>query len=217
VATLFVIRPIWVSEIMIHLPLLKSLRWPFREILQLQFFLHLFFVIRPPGGPLLFQRLIISAGVLIFISPLFFYPAPSFNPMQLDRDLLFSRQSETYWSEVKTLLAPGDVIVPVADTDVLRNDPFRVPFSLIGAYNYPILFEVKSGTGYSITAPRNQLYLQTRPATYSGIFRPESEAAVLKERPNVRFIILESIDPLRITLSSRSGPPIDLVPLLPTP
>jgi hypothetical protein len=40
-AAFLAIRPAWLGEIMTHVPLLRSMRWPFREILEMQFFLHL--------------------------------------------------------------------------------------------------------------------------------------------------------------------------------
>jgi hypothetical protein len=215
VISLLVIRPHWVSALMIHLPILKSLQWPFREILQLQFFLHLFLVLRPPGGSLFFRRLITFAGAFLFVFPLFFLPAPTFNPMKLDRDLLFSGRSTRYWNQVKLQLSPDARIVPVFDPHLYLQHPFDVPFSLMGACNLPILFQVESAAGYSATAPRDQLYLQVPPATSLGIYTPEQEAAILEERPEVKFITLEGLHPLRITLSSRGGPTIDLTPDLP--
>ena len=216
-AALLVVRPAWISEIMLHLPVLRSMRWPFREILQLQFFLHLFFILRPLGGPSLFQRVTIITGMVIFVCPLFFLSAPSFNPMEVDRQLLFSGVSEGYWKKVKALLAPGEVIVPVMNPNLTMAERYMAPYSLIGACNYPIYFQVNSGTGYSLTVPRDQLYIHPHPYTNSGIFLPSQEADILKERPNVRFVTLESVDPLRLTLSPPTGPPIELTPFLAEP
>ncbi len=215
VAALLIIRPLWVSEILIHLPLLKSMRWPFREILQLQFFLHLFLVLRPPGGTLRFQRLITAAGVFVYVFPLFFLPPPTFFAMKMDRDLLFSGKAARYWERVKEQVGPDACIVPVVNPDLVIFHPFEIPFSLLGAYNFPILYQVKCGSGYSATAPHDQLYIKLPPAINMGIYAPEQKAAVLKERPDVKFITLESVDPLRITLSSRDGPTIDLTPEIP--
>jgi hypothetical protein len=216
-AALMVVRPAWISEIMLHLPVLRSMRWPFREILQLQFFLHLFLILRPLGGPPLFQRVTIIAGIFIFVCPLFFLAAPSFHPMEVDRQLLFSGVSENYWKKVKGLLAPGEVIVPVLNPNLTMAGRYVAPLSLIGACDYPILFQVPSATGYSPTVPRNQLYLHVPPQTNTGIYFPGQEAEILKERPNVRFVTLESIEPLRLTLSSAAGPPLDLTPFLVEP
>ncbi len=43
-----VCRPVWIAEIMMRLPIFKSMRWPFRELVQFEFFFHLFLLLRPP-------------------------------------------------------------------------------------------------------------------------------------------------------------------------
>lgn len=215
-AVLFVVRPTWLGEILSHIPVLRSMRWPFREILQLQFFLHLFFILRPLGGPAPFQRVIILLGVFLFVCPLFFVPAPSFNLMAADRHLLVSGAAARYWQNVKALLQPGEVIVPMMKAGLSAQDRYEAPYSLIGAYNYPELFQVTAATGYTLTVPRDQAYLAATTALNSGIYAPSQMDAIRRERPNVRFITLESVKPLRITLSSPKGP-IDLTPLLADP
>jgi len=215
-AVLLVIRPTWLGEAMSHLPVLRSMRWPFREILQLQFFLHLFFVLRPLGGPPPFQRVIICLGVFLFAFPLLFLPAPSFNAMDADRHLVVSGAAARYWDKVKALFQPGEVIVPVMRADLSLQDRYAAPYSLIGAYNYPELFDVIAATGYTLTVPSDQAYLIVPSTSISGVHTPEQEQEILRERPNVRFITLESVTPLRITLSSPKGP-VDLAPLLSNP
>jgi hypothetical protein len=212
-AALLVIRPAGVNDVLAHIPLLRSLRWPFREILELQFFLHLFFVLRPLGGPVWLRRGAISIGAFIFIAPLPLLPAPSFNPMVVDRFLLFSGLADEYWAKVKTLLGPDDVLVTIADPALVGENTLRIPFTLLGTANYPCLFQFRSGSGYSVTVPSDQLYLHAHGVMNMGIYSPRDKAAILAERPNVRFVTLESVDPLRITLSSRAGPPIDLTAL----
>ncbi|HEX4141890.1 MAG TPA: hypothetical protein VHY09_16190 [Candidatus Methylacidiphilales bacterium] len=215
-AVLLAIRPAWLGEIMAHIPVLRAMRWPFREILQLQFFLHLFLILRPLGGPRPFQRLIIFLGIALFICPLFFLPAPSFNVMDRDRQLLFSGAAARYWDHVKTQLQPGEVIVPVMNPGLGAMDRYEAPYSLIGAYNYPELFAVTAAAGYTLTVPRDQIYLATMSNLNNGIYAPDQEAQIRVERPNARFITLESVQPLRLTLSSPSGP-IDLTPFLSAP
>ncbi len=63
------------------------------------------------------------------------------------------------------------------------RDIYSAPYSLICAYNYPALFEVVSGVGYSITVPRDQEYIRTHPVFSSGIYASSQQADVLKERP----------------------------------
>ena len=209
-AALLVIRPQAVNHVMAHLPLLRSLRWPFRQIVEFQFFLHLFLVLRPLDGSPWFRRGLVATGVLIFLVPLPFLPPPTFGPMKLDRALLFSGAADAYWTGVKTQLGPGDVIVTAADPTLLEGNVPLVPFTLLGTANYPALFQIRNASGYSLTVPRAELYLQVSPTTNMGVFALGQKAAILAERPNVRFLTLESVKPLRITLSSRTGPPIDL-------
>jgi hypothetical protein len=215
-AALLVIRPAWLGEIMAHVPVLRSMRWPFREILQLMFFLHLFLILRPLGGPPPFQRITIFLGIFLFVCPLFFLPAPSFNPMDADRQLLFSGASFRYWEKVKGLLKPGAVIVPVMNPSLGPEARYRTPYSLIGAYDYADLFKITVAAGYTLTVPRDQLYLGIKSDLNNGIYAPDQEAEIARERPNVRFVTLESVQPLRITLSSPDGP-IDLTPFVAAP
>lgn len=217
VAMVMVIRPLWVSQIMIHLPLLKSMRWPFREILQMQFFFHLLVVLRHSERAKLFRTALAYGGSLIFLMPLPFLPAPTFLPLQVDQKLIFSGRAYRYWKHVRTYLGPHDYIAAIADPQVVSTHPFTVPFSLLGTYNFPILFKVKSVTGYSVTAPRDQLVVTVPPKMAFGLFSPDQKEAILRERPDVKFITLESMDPLRITLSSKDGPTVDLTPFIPLP
>jgi hypothetical protein len=87
---------------------------------------------------------------------------------------------------------------------------------LIGAYDYADLFKITAAAGYTLTVPRDQLYLGIKSALNNGIYAPDQEAEIARERPNVRFVTLESVQPLRITLSSPDGP-IDLAPFVAEP
>jgi hypothetical protein len=164
----------------------------------------------------MFQRMMGATGIFLFVCPLFFLAAPSFWPMEMDRELIFSGTSVRFWDKVKPLLKPGEVVVPVMNPNLSVLDVYLTPYSLLAAYNYPELLQVRSGVGYLLTVPDDQLYLKTYPPSSSGAYLPEQEATVLAERPNVRFVTLESLKPLRITLSSPQGP-IDLTPLLGEP
>ncbi len=214
-AVLLVIRPAWLGEGMTHIPVLRSMRWPFREILQLQFF---FISSSSSGhweGRRLFSASPFSSALALFVCPLFFFRAV----IQLDGrrpPSRFFRRCDALLDKVKSLLKPGEVIVPVISPSLGMMDRYRAPYSLIGAYNYPALFEVTAATGYTLTVPRDQAYLSTQSALNNGIYAPAQETDILRERPNARFLTLESVTPLRITLSSSNGP-IDLTPFLAEP
>jgi hypothetical protein len=213
---LLVCRPVWVSEIMLHLPLFKSIRWPFRELLQLQFFLHLFMLLRPPAQLARVQKFTAWGGAIAFVAPLFLYPLPpTFNSMDWDRELITQGGFEQYWSQVRPLLKPTDRVAVLIPPEIYEADRFEEPYSLLGTSNYATLAGFVNLWGYSPTAPLDQVDLKIYAYYPFGAYRPDQKAYLLSQRPGLRFITLESLHPLKITLSSNDGPDIDLTPYVP--
>ena len=203
------------SQIMIHLPLVKSMRWPFREFVQLQFFLHLFLLIRKPGFARRARFLFALVGLALYLPPLLLHPPPTFNQMPDDRRMILSGDDARYWDRVRALLAPDDRVATVIPPEVYLDERFEIPYSLLDTYNYPSLIRVINVWGYSQTVPENKLYVHTFPAYAFGAYVPAQKPALLAERPGIKFITLESLKPLRITLSSPDGSVIDLTPFAP--
>ncbi len=208
-------RPVFISEIMAHLPLLKSMRWPFRELVQFQFFFHLFLLLRPVRCEPRTRFLMALASSTIFAVPMLLYQVtPTFNDMPLDRQIVLNDKLEPYWAKVGVYLKPGDRVVVLLPTFPEQTDSMTQPYSLMGGYDYPMLTHIVSGSGYSQTPPLEQLYLKTPIFTPWGAFRTSQRDVLLQERPDLKFITLEHTTPLKITLSSRDGPTIDLTPLM---
>jgi len=213
---LMISRPVWITEVMLHLPVLRSMRWPFREFVQFQFFLHLFLVIRPPGLTVPLRRYSAVWGTGIMVIPMILFPLPpTFNSMTWDRELILTGGYESYWSQVRPLLKPTDRIAVIIPLDLYLDNRFEEPYSLLGTYDYAILAGVVNACGYSPTAPRDQLYTRAYAFYPFGAYHPFQKAALMEERPDLKFITLESLHPLKITLSSRDGPTIDLTPFIP--
>jgi hypothetical protein len=213
---ILICRPVWITEIMMHLPLFRSMHWPFREFVQFQFFLHLFLLVRPPGLSLQVRLMSAIYGTCIFVIPLVLYPfAPTFNSMNWDRELVLTGGCERFWDRVRPLLKPTDRIAVLIPFDLYESDRFEEPYSLLGTYNYAVLAGVVNAWGYSPTVPNDQLYTKTYAFYPFGAYRPEQKQALMAERPELKFITLESLHPLKITLSSRDGPTIDLTPYVP--
>jgi hypothetical protein len=210
-----IIRPLWVGEIMIHLPLVKSMRWPFREFLQFQFFFHLFLLIRQPGFLPRARFLFALVGLALYLPPLLLHAPPTFNQMPDDRRMILSGDDERYWNKVRALLQPGDRVATIIPPEVYLDERFEIPYSLLDTYNYPSLTRVINVWGYSQTIPENKLYVHTFPLYVFGAYGPAQKPALLAERPGIKFITLESLKPLRITLSSPTGQVIDLTPFAP--
>jgi hypothetical protein len=212
----FICRPRWITEVMMHLPLFRSMRWPFRELIQFQLFFHLFLVLRRPGFRPRQRRLIAAWGTVILVVPLLGYKLPpTFNAMEMDRKLLLTGGFDRYWSQVRPLLKPDDRIAVIIPEELYFEDRFEEPYSLLSTFNYGCLAGVINTGGYSQTPPADALYTRT-PAFYPfGAYLPRQKAALMAERPELKFITLESLKPLRISLSSRDGPTIDLTPYIP--
>ena len=213
---LMVIRPVWITEIMMHLPVLRSMRWPFREFIQFQFFLHLFLLVRPPGLSPVARPMSAAFGTLVMAAGMALYPLPpTFNSMLWDRELVLTGGGARYWDQVRPLLKPTDRIAVLIPFDLYTDDRFDEPYSLLGTYDYAELYGFVNSWGYSPTAPRDQLYTTTYAFYPFGAYRPEQKQALMAEKPDLKFITLESLRPLKITLSSRDGPTIDLTPFVP--
>lgn len=211
----FIIRPVWVTEIMNRLPLLRSLRWPFRELLDFHFFLHLFFILRFPAFTPVIRRVIAGWSLAIFLIPMVIYPPPSLNPMRQQRQLVFSGEMDRYWDQVKLHLKPTDRIAVVVPGDYVQYFGEWAPFSLLGTHNFCCLAKVISASGYSLTVPANQLYLQTPSISVFGFFLPSQMDDLWRERPDLKLIVMEGKNPVRIMLRSKDGSAVDLTPYVP--
>jgi len=209
-------RPVWITEIMIHLPVFRSMRWPFRELLQFQFFFHLFLILRPPGLTPRPRQVFALIGTAVLILPMALCPLPpTFNSMNWDRELLVTGGFDRYWDQVRPLLKPGDRIAVLIPLDLYEDDRFEEPYSLLGTYNYATLAGVVNAWGYSPTVPRDQVYTRTYAFYPFGAYSPDQKKSLEAENLGLNFITLESLHPLKITLSSSDGPTLDLTPYIP--
>lgn len=213
---ILIMRPVWISQVMLHLPLFRSMRWPFREMLQFQFFLHLFLILRPPGLALVTRRFTAIFSTCIMVIPMLLYILPpTFNSMNMDRQYLISGRFDQYWDRVRPLLQPGNRYAVFIPWKIYTDDRFEEPYSLLGTYNYATIAHVVNVWGYSPTAPADQHKIRTVPYYPFGAYLPNQREALLKEDPDLKFITLERLVPLRMTLSSRDGPTIELTPYIP--
>jgi hypothetical protein len=178
------------------------------------FFLHLFLVLRPQGGTARLQFWMATASLAAFLLPLPFNRPPTFNPLPADRELIFSGQAERFWARVKPILRPDAEVVSMIEPQLWISSWKKIPYSIIDTGDFPDYFQVKSVTGYSMTAPLDQTPLKTEHYLWFGSYLPQEMGGVLVERPHVEIIYLQSADPLRIWLYSKDSKPVDLTPFL---
>jgi len=162
------------------------------------------------------RKLSAAFGTFVYVVPLLLYPfAPTFNPMTWDRELLISGRYQDFWAHVRPLLKPGDRVAVIIPFDLYEDDRFEEPYILLGTYNYAAIDGFVNAWGYSPTAPLDQVYTKMYAFYPFGAYHPLQKAGLMAEKPELRYITLESLTPLRITLSSRDGPVIDLTPFVP--
>lgn len=211
---IFIIRPEWLGAMMYHVPLFKSMRWPFREGMQFLFFAHLFLILRFPERIPRWQPAIALFSLMMFLLPIPFIRVPTLNALFLDRQLLFSGEAERFWAGVKSQLKPKDEIATIIDSSYWLANSKDIPYTVMGTANFPAFFQVRCISGYSPTAPLDQMPLKTYPGFWFGAFRSDQVDSILAERPDLKLIRIESTHPLKITMSTGSGPEIDLSPYL---
>jgi hypothetical protein len=210
-----IVRPYALTVAMHQIPFLRSMRWPFRECLQFQFFIHLFMIVRLQERTVRLQPAIALFSLAMFILPLPFNRVPTFNPLLADRQLLFSGEAEAFWAQVKTQLKPTDEVATVIDWNLWQKAYVKIPYTLACTANFPALYKIKCLSGYSMVAPRDRITLKIQPAYWFGAFRPEQVSDILAEKPDLKIIRVESVAPLKITIYSQDSPLMDLSPYLP--
>jgi hypothetical protein len=150
-SALLIARPNWLQEVMSHLPLVRSLRWPFREIADLLFFVHFLALLNlgSLGNRKTLSPLIIGVALFAII---FLGAPPTFNPMQIDRSLILSGRTAAYWDQMRKRLGDHPRIIVAAHPQLTYGPQMALaPFSLMGAYNYGAMFGFINVSGYSPT------------------------------------------------------------------
>lgn len=161
---LLVARPLWVAELIHQIPLLRGFRWPWKESFLIVFLLHLW----AARGSDLYPRMtrwLVALYVLLFFVPFILGGPPSLNERTASRRLLFNGEADRYWRAVRAHLQPGQMIAPIHP-----HESYRTPDILSGACNFPVMFEVKSWSGYSATLPRDLFFRTPRSADAFGFF-----------------------------------------------
>jgi hypothetical protein len=210
----YIVHPEAVSATIAQIPVLRSMRWPFREGMFFLFFVHLFLVLRLPDRIPKWQSAVAVFSLMMFLLPMPFIRPPSLNPLVVDRQLLFSGEAERFWASVKLQLKPGDEIATVIDWPYFRKRNKGVPYTLLGTANFPMFFQVRSVSGYLPTTPRDQVPLKTVPEFWFGAYSKYQVNDVLAERPDLKLLRIKDTHPLKITMSSGKEPPVDLTPYL---
>ena len=206
VSALFIVRPVWLANVFASLPLLHSLRWPFREIILLNFFAHALFLMayQPPArnGA---RRVVLGAATLgtAIYALVFLCVAPALWLFEPDRQAIMSGEADRYWNMLKASDGPGvdgTRFEVEAGWKVLLPRRERVPFALIGGFNYAALFRVNNVSGFSVTPPLGADWLEkdtgVAPYFWGGVFAPVQARRITQVHPDIQRIALTGILPV---------------------
>ena len=147
VTILFICRPAWLADVVALTPILRSTRWPFREISVLIFLVHLLFVLNYNILPRRMRQFawLAAIGPMLFLSGA---NPPTLNPMGLSRRLLISGTADEYWRTMRPTLASQPNVACV-DPRLMRESSGRSVFPLLPSQNLAALFGVVSASGHS--------------------------------------------------------------------
>ena len=190
IAAFLIARPLWLQVIMLKVPLFRSLRWPFREVAQLGFFLHLLALLNL--GALFHRstRLGVFAGVAAF-SVIFLGAVPTFSPMYIDRELVISGKAAEFWRKLSDRLGEKPrVIVAAPPQLVLGRQIQHAPYSLLGAFNYAALFNFVNVSGYSPAQAGSAATVGFRPFHFGGIYWNQHAEKIWQKHPELTLMEL---------------------------
>ena len=201
---LSIVRPPWLGGVYTHLPLLRALRWPFREIATLHFFSHtlFLFVFRPVSASIRRIVALICAGVgTLAYAAVFLCPAPTFWLFGPDRQLLTSGEADRYWDALKSSggLRPEASFIVEADPDLLGSCRPVVPFVVLGGFDHASLFRVRNFCGFTNSPSASMIALARKiraaPYFWGGVYSHGAAMRVVAAFPGMQRIVLTGVAP----------------------
>lgn len=190
VAAFLIVRPIWLEMIMLKIPLLRSLRWPFREVADLNFFLHLLALLNLGSVMHRTARWGVVAGTAAFCV-IFLGAVPTFSPMYIDRDLIVSGKAAEFWQMLSDRIGEKPRVIVAAHPGLVLGRQIQyAPYSLLGAFNYAALFNFVNVSGYSPTQAGSAASLGYRPYHFGGIYWNAHAEHIWQQHPELTLMEL---------------------------
>lgn len=198
IALLLVIRPVWLSEIIANLPILRALRWPFREIWIVHFFTHAFVLVMLHQITKREFVFFTAFGVAV-VSMIVVSATPTFYEFEMDRKLVVTNVAENYWKELGKDSKTLPRIVVGIDPELMKSNRDDIPFTLLGTYNFGSLWGFTSESGYAFEGGirANVSEGGPRPYYYSGAYTVAEARKLRAQKPGVWLVELVSVKPAR--------------------
>lgn len=210
---LLISRPDWLSRLLLNIPVLGSLRWPYKEVFLFIFALHLWMLrgTRLEPGKAGF---VLGVGLIFFLAPLGIFGPPTLNAVEADRGALFSGRAQE-WGQRLARAVEGTrgvaaVLPPWALEDVEAY--VALPALPLASHNYPAYFRIAAPSGYSATLPLKIFYREPRAANVFGVFR-EADGEVLRAMGWSTVTLVEVGGELEVEVTRPGGERVRLGPL----
>lgn len=204
VFSVMIIRPAWLGDIIIHVPLLRSLRWPFREAWLVLLCIHLVILLEWRRAPKQETVTLLVVGAAT-MAVLLLLPPPTRAAFSLDRQLVVSGEAQRYWDQLKMMLGRTPITVVGVSPIEVRTPDGNVPHTLLGTHNYGSYFGFTNSTGYTIIpAVRGTASTDPElPHHFGGMFTPEEARAIAQRHPDYVLVSLHTTTPISWTVETR--------------
>jgi hypothetical protein len=186
---LLVWRPPFLQSLIGHIPIINGFSSPFREVIPVIFFAHLWIFLRFPAPLKMPFWILATMGSIWFGLSLLPYGPPSIAERNLDRKAWRDGTAARFWANQKAL-HPDAIFIPVAsDSDLIPDD--AVPYSFLGTHCFPCLYEFRSVSGYSRTRSRglNVEGSNEKPGLWNGLIRPGDALELVQS--DSRYVIID--------------------------
>ncbi len=202
-AVVFVVRPEWLGNVIAHIPLLKSLQWPFRETWIILFSLHVYVLFNASVVSPMVVRSLLAAGVLVVLGILL-SPPPTFYEFAIDRRLVVNGVAKAYWERLGRDHGQRPRVVVGIDPHFMTIGRDEIPFALLGTYSFGAMYGFTSESGYTFTASLrdNAAADAPRPYYFSGSYTPDNARLIALRHPDTWLIELVGIKPAEWTIRS---------------
>ncbi len=200
---LLVARPAWLESVIERLPLLRSLRFPFREIWLFHLWTHGWMAWRGARLSPRLARLSALSGALTTVLSLVLWAPPTFSRLNLTRDWVLSGRAQRFWAWMKPRLPPGSRLLPVATQKQWEQFP-KLPLPLLCTFNFPALFDVPSPGGYVIKGMERGRVRRGQVGGPAGLRSPAEGKAALSRDPRLILVSVRSLNPLTLRFDGRN-------------
>ena len=199
---LVVARPLWLQLVVEKLPILRSLRFPFREIWLFHLWTHAWMAWRAQGLSARHARLSALSGTVVLSLSLLLWSPPTFSRLSLTREWVISGRAQRFWDWMRPQLPPGSRLLPIVTPEQWSGHE-KMPFPLLCAFNFPALFDVPSQSGYVIKGLEHGAVRSGAASNYAGLLSPREGREALRRDPKIVLVRIQSLQPLIVVFEGR--------------